>query len=164
VATAEGDQYDLWLDGSDERGVSSVPPPPPQTGPVGWQSNRPVATQAAQSNQQQQQFQQPRPARRQHLRPQPPQPQPQPQAQHQAQQQPRPKPDITIEQLVQKAYYPPVATPWTELPKQMPWVLEDPILDGIWRNDDFSVEHPSRWSGQPFGQHPRYPTEREPNT
>lgn len=143
VASAENDQYGLWLDGSDERDWTMPPPHPSRsqtgqtgqtgpTGPTGWQS-------AAQSNPQQPRRNGP-PSRP-----------------------PKPKPAITIEQLVQKAYYPPVVASGVQPPKQMPWVLKYPNTDSIWRNDDSSVSRPTQWTNQPFGNYMVYPL-GEPNT
>jgi hypothetical protein len=76
--------------------------------------------------------------------------------------QPRPNPTsqklvITMEQLVQKAYYPPVASQGIQVPKQMPWVLLFPEADGIWRNDHGTAITPSQWSSQPLGNQKLYP-------
>lgn len=142
VATAEGDQFDdrLWVDGTDEH-TWNMPPPRSQTisvplygyGPQsnghGGQANG-FGLGAVQS------IQTTIPANSGRKR----------------------KSTITIEQLVQKAYYPQVKPSEVQLPTQMPWVLTFPRIDNKWRNDDPTVARTrTQWSGKPFGSSMLYP-------
>ncbi|TID17926.1 Telomerase activating protein Est1 [Venturia nashicola] len=70
----------------------------------------------------------------------------------------KPKPAITIEQLIQKAYYPHVKPSEVRPPTQMPWLLSFPWEDCIWRNDDRTVAGArTQWSDKPFGTSMVYP-------
>lgn len=141
VASAESDQYGLWLDGSNDRTWSMPPPPQAASTPLyryGGQQNGFGPTTTQSNNQQQPHSDQPPPQAPTGGRP--------------------PKPVITIEQLVQKAFYPPVKPSEVQLPKQMPWVLSFPNTDRIWRNDDPTVaKAQTAWSVLPFGDHMMYP-------
>lgn len=149
VATAEGDQFDprLWLDGADEQ-TWNVPPPPSQTTSVplyGYGQQPDGHGQLSNGHGQR--------ANRSGLgRVQSTQPTALPNSGR------KPKPVITIEQLVQKAYYPQVKPSEVQPPTQMPWVLTFPKIDYIWRNDDPMVAGAqTQWSTKPFGTSMVYP-------